>query len=116
MEGVLHHIDDDTAVAVLACAAQRLVSGGRLVAIDPVLLERQNPVARALALVDRGKHVRALAGCRALADEILDSAEDSLRRFSGQLRELARIGAGAAAGTLIPMEFQVARSERTGED
>jgi SAM-dependent methyltransferase len=86
LEGVLHHIDDENAVATLAYAAERLVTGGRLVALDPVLLERQHPVARALALLDRGKHVRTLAGYRALAGEAFDPAETSIRRLSGQLR------------------------------
>lgn len=67
LEGVLHHIDDETAIEALAFAAERLTPGGRLVALDPVLLERQHPVARALARLDRGKHVRSLEGYRALA-------------------------------------------------
>lgn len=67
LEGVLHHIDDETAIEALAFAAERLTPGGRLVALDPVLLERQHPVARTLARLDRGKHVRSLEGYRALA-------------------------------------------------
>ena len=86
LEGVLHHIDDATAVEALAFAGERLEPGGRIVALDPVLLPRQNPIARALALLDRGKHVRTLDGYRALANSALPEAHVDVRALSGQLR------------------------------
>jgi len=86
LEGVLHHIDDDTAHEVLTFASKRLAPTGRLVALDPVLLPRQNPVARALARLDRGKHVRTLGGYRELAASAFSKGHVSVRRLSGQLR------------------------------
>jgi SAM-dependent methyltransferase len=86
LEGVLHHIDDATAQESLAFAAERLAPGGRLVAIDPVLLEQQHPVARALARLDRGKHVRTLDGYRALAVTAFPASDVSVEVLSGQLR------------------------------
>jgi SAM-dependent methyltransferase len=86
LEGVLHHIDDSTAREALEFAAERLATGGRLVALDPVLLPRQNPVARMLARFDRGKHVRTLDGYRELALSAFSEDQISVRRLSGQLR------------------------------
>lgn len=85
-EGVLHHIDDATAVEGLRFAGERLAPGGRIVALDPVLLPRQNPIARALPSLDRGKHVRTLDGYRQLAVDALPSASVEIRVLSGQLR------------------------------
>lgn len=86
LEGVLHHIDDATAREALAFAGEVLVSGGRIVALDPVLLPRQNPIARALARLDRGKHVRTLEGYRELAVDALPNLKVEVRSLSGQLR------------------------------
>ena len=86
LEGVLHHIDDASAVEALAFAGERLAPGGRIVALDPVLLPRQNPIARALAVLDRGKHVRTLDGYRDLAAAALPHARVDVRALSGQLR------------------------------
>lgn len=86
LEGVLHHIDDVTAEEALAFAAERLAPGGRLVALDPVLLSRQNPIARALARLDRGKHVRTLDGYRGLGETAFPASDVGVEVLSGQLR------------------------------
>ncbi len=86
LEGVLHHIDDATAQEVLEFASERLAPEGRLVALDPVFLPRQNPVARVLARLDRGKHVRTLDGYRELALGVFTEEQVRVRRLSGQLR------------------------------
>lgn len=86
LEGVLHHIDDATAVEALSFAGEHLAPGGRIIALDPVLLPRQNPIARALAILDRGKHVRTLDGYRKLAVGALPDATVEVRALSGQLR------------------------------
>lgn len=56
--GTLHHVDDDTTDLALSRAASRLAPGGRFVAVDPTHVPDQHPVARWLALHDRGRHVR----------------------------------------------------------
>ena len=86
LEGVLHHLDDATARQALRYAADKLGSGGRIVALDPVLLPRQNPIARALARLGRGKHVRAMEGYRALVEGVFPSSMVSLERLRRQLR------------------------------
>lgn len=86
LEGVLHHIDDSTALEALAFAGEMLVPGGRIVALGPVLLPRQNSIARALARLDRGKHVRTLEGYRELAAGALPNLRAEVRSLSGQLR------------------------------
>jgi SAM-dependent methyltransferase len=55
---VLHHVDDEEAARIISAARGALRPDGRLVTIDPCYHDRQNPVARLLARVDRGKYVR----------------------------------------------------------
>jgi SAM-dependent methyltransferase len=64
--GVLHHLSDDEAGAILETLAQspRL---SRILTFDPVYLPREW-ISNFLALVDRGRHCRAVAGYRALAE------------------------------------------------
>ena len=56
--GVLHHLDDDTAVEVFGLASASLAPGGRFVSIDPTIVDGQSPIARFLASQDRGQNVR----------------------------------------------------------
>jgi len=56
--GVLHHLSDDDAETVLASAAKVLRAGGRLITVDGAYVKGQNPVARLLLWMDRGRHVR----------------------------------------------------------
>ena len=56
--GVLHHLNDASAAALFAVAANALKPGGRLVTLDPCFVARQNPLAAALAAMDRGDQVR----------------------------------------------------------
>ena len=59
--GVLHHMDDDTAIDFLNLALKALKAGGRLVTVDPCFTPNQNPIARFLISKDRGQHVRTEA-------------------------------------------------------
>lgn len=86
LEGVLHHLDDSAARQAIAFGAERLRPAGRLVALDPVFLDQQSPIARTLARLDRGKHVRSLQGYRDLAVGPFVSDAVTVRRMSGQLR------------------------------
>jgi len=56
--GVLHHLDDPEAVALLRGAKARLRDGGRFVSYDPCFTRPQHPVARAIHRLDRGRNVR----------------------------------------------------------
>ena len=84
VRGFLHHLDDEHAEAILNLAAEVLKPGGRLVTIDPVKIEGQNPIARLLISLDRGPHIRFETGYRALIEraflpERLESRTDLLR-------------------------------------
>jgi len=84
VRGFLHHLDDGHAEAILNLAAEVLKPGGRLVTIDPVKIEGQNPIARLLISLDRGPHIRFETGYRALIEqafspERLESRTDLLR-------------------------------------
>jgi SAM-dependent methyltransferase len=84
VRGFLHHLDDGHAEAILSLAAQVLNPGGRLVTIDPVKIEGQNPIARLLISLDRGPHIRFENGYRALIERVfspqrLESRTDLLR-------------------------------------
>lgn len=59
--GVLHHIPDQPARRALDGAYARLRPGGRLVTIDPTLVEGQGFVSRSIVKADRGEHVRTPA-------------------------------------------------------
>ena len=56
--GLLHHLPDEQVQIVLEMAYAALAEGGRLVTVDPVFIDGQNPVARFLVGADRGRHVR----------------------------------------------------------
>ena len=58
MVGVLHHLDDDVAKAVIQIASKALKKGGRLLTKDPCFEQGQNPIARFLISQDRGQNVR----------------------------------------------------------
>jgi SAM-dependent methyltransferase len=64
--GVLHHMDDDLAASTIALAARTLVDDGRMVTIDPTIIDGQPRVARLLAEQDRGRHVRGPGATKTL--------------------------------------------------
>lgn len=67
VSAVLHHMDDSQASELFALLRQVLKPGGRLITLDNVFTEGQNPIARLLISLDRGRHVRSPAGYEALA-------------------------------------------------
>ena len=67
VSAVLHHMDDAEASELFALLRQVLKPGGRVITVDNVFVERQNPIARLLISLDRGRHVRSPAGYEALA-------------------------------------------------
>ena len=56
--GVLHHLDDDLAQAMVASVRDKLVPNGRFVTSDPVFHPDQKTTARVLMALDRGRFVR----------------------------------------------------------
>lgn len=55
--GVLHHLDNETARCLLRLAHQALKPGGRLCFIDPCYLPQQSRFTRYLLGMDRGKYI-----------------------------------------------------------
>lgn len=62
MRGVLHHLSDHEIQQTLQALLPILNSEAKLVSIDPVLLEKQNWIAKTFINNDRGKCVRTDAG------------------------------------------------------
>jgi len=60
-------MDDAQASEVFGLLRQVLKPGGRVITLDNVFTDRQNPIARLLIGLGRGRHVRSPAGYEALA-------------------------------------------------
>lgn len=60
--GLLHHLDDAEARAVIRAAAARLAPSGRIVALEPLRAPGQGFIERQAYMVDRGRFVRDAAG------------------------------------------------------
>ena len=79
LNGVLHHMDDDTAGTVCRDAAAVLNDEGTFLAIEPCLREGQHPVARILAENDRGEYVRQEAGYAEIARKAFPTSQVHIR-------------------------------------
>lgn len=77
--GVLHHLDDNSALSLLNLAKCALRPGGRLVTIDPCYDLAQNPVARFLVSRDRGQNVRSGGAYRELAYNVFAHVQGEVR-------------------------------------
>jgi 2-polyprenyl-3-methyl-5-hydroxy-6-metoxy-1,4-benzoquinol methylase len=77
--GVVHHIDDSEAHELFRAVETLLRPGGRLIVSDPVFRNRQNPIARLVMRLDRGKSIRSKEGYLALAGTGLPCIQTDLR-------------------------------------
>lgn len=75
VSAVLHHMDDAQVAELFALLRQVLKPGGRVVTLDNVFIRRQNPVARLLISLDRGRHVRSPGGYLALARGVFTNVD-----------------------------------------
>ena len=78
LSGVLHHLNDGQAESLLGLLRSAIKPGGRLITLDNVFIDNQNPIARKLIEWDRGKNVRRVEGYRALAAAHFDAVEGTL--------------------------------------
>ena len=78
--GLLHHLDDDGARALMSNLAQRLVPGGRLVTIDGVWEPGQSSIARAILARDRGRNIRDESGYLSLVPDTFSARKLIIRR------------------------------------
>ena len=83
--GVLHHLDDAKAEAVIAKCRDRLAPDGKVFTLDPLFERRQNPIAFLLAKLDQGNYVRCAEGYQRLARAHFGQARAQVRR------DLARV-------------------------
>lgn len=77
--GLLHHLDDETAIGVLQLASQALKPGGRLLTFDPCLDAEQNFISRFLVGIDRGQNVRTAEEYRSIASAVFDAPRIEVR-------------------------------------
>ncbi|HLK20852.1 MAG TPA: class I SAM-dependent methyltransferase [Bryobacteraceae bacterium] len=68
--GVLHHLSDVQAQAMLQLARRSIRPGGRLVTMDPCYVPGQHPVAKFLLDHDRGEYIRNAEGYRKLLQSV----------------------------------------------
>ena len=56
--GLLHHISNNEAIELLENIKLTLKKNYRIIVLDPVFIEDQNPIAKFLIKNDRGNYVR----------------------------------------------------------
>jgi SAM-dependent methyltransferase len=78
VSAVLHHLDDEKARHLMELLRRAVRRDGRVVTVDNVFVPNQNPIARALISMDRGRNVRTPEGYRALAEGIFDKIEHEI--------------------------------------
>lgn len=77
--GILHHLDDDEAVALFRFAKSALRPGGRLVTFDSCYVDGQSRLAKFFIDHDRGRNTRFEEGYRTLADQVFPNVESHIR-------------------------------------
>jgi SAM-dependent methyltransferase len=77
--GVLHHLDDEAASALIELACRSLAPRGRFVAVDPGLVEGQPWFARQLIVRDRGANVRTPESTRELVTPVFPRTRVHIR-------------------------------------
>jgi ubiquinone/menaquinone biosynthesis C-methylase UbiE len=75
LSAVLHHMGDREARHLFGLLRRSLKPGGRVVTLDNVFVPKQNPIARLLISMDRGRNVRDPEGYDALARDFFDRIE-----------------------------------------
>ena len=83
MNGVLHHLDDSIARDMIKLSKKALKEGGRLLTIDTAFANKQNPIARFLASIDRGKNVRTKEGYSSLTKNLFSKTNITHYNKSG---------------------------------
>jgi len=77
--GILHHLDDAEARALIQTAWNKLKPGGRFITLDGALVPDQSKVARGLILRDRGQNVRSPEEYARLATGIFSTVHATVR-------------------------------------
>jgi SAM-dependent methyltransferase len=77
--GVLHHLDNEEALALLALAAQEVRPGSPVVTVDPVISNDQTRLARFVVRQDRGRFVRHVEEYESLARTVFPTVSRRVR-------------------------------------
>ena len=77
--GVLHHLDDHQAGAMLGLAAEAMKDDGRIVTLDGCFDDGQSVIARSLLRLDRGQFVRDKAAYLKLAQAHFGHVQSEIR-------------------------------------
>ena len=83
MNGVLHHLDDSIAQDMIKLSKIALRNGGRLLTLDTAFAPNQNPIARFLSRIDRGKNVRTAEGYLSLTKNLFSKTDVTQYNKSG---------------------------------
>jgi SAM-dependent methyltransferase len=78
LKAVLHHLEDDQARTLIGLLRRAVKQGGRVVTLDNVFTSDQNPIARGLISLDRGRNVRTPEAYMKLAEGIFEKVECKL--------------------------------------
>ena len=78
--GVLHHLTDAQISNMFPSIIKLLAPGGKIISLDGVFIKRQNPVARLLLMMDRGKNVRYEEGYLKLLQPFVEISNTLIRR------------------------------------
>ncbi|UXB20677.1 class I SAM-dependent methyltransferase [Stenotrophomonas maltophilia] len=77
--GILHHLDDSHARALMRTAHAALKPGGRFISLDGTYIDGQSAIARGLISRDRGKSIRTPAAYQALAEAEFGTVNGQVR-------------------------------------
>ena len=77
--GLLHHLDDEPATALLADARKLMAANGRLVTVDGSWVKGQSLIAKFLLSRDRGRNIRSPEAYAALARQSFGHVKADIR-------------------------------------
>ena len=77
--GILHHLDDAHARALMRTAFAALKPGGRFISLDGAYVDGQSAIARALISRDRGQSIRTPAAYHAIAAAEFGTVDGQVR-------------------------------------
>lgn len=78
VSAVLHHMSDVQARELFGLLRGVLKPGGRVITLDNVFIKGQNPIAKLLISLDRGRHVRSPDGYQQLARDTFGQVEGTV--------------------------------------
>ncbi|QKW58185.1 class I SAM-dependent methyltransferase [Stenotrophomonas sp. NA06056] len=77
--GILHHLDDSRARALMRTAHAALKPGGRFISLDGAYVDGQSAIAHGLIARDRGQSIRTPAAYQSLAEAEFGSVKGQVR-------------------------------------